>query len=82
MIVNTTPLPVVCIADPERPDDIDYHQWIADTVVGTGRAWISTTRLRSQPAIRVCIMSHRTTKHHVDQLVDLLNEARARAIAR
>jgi aromatic-L-amino-acid decarboxylase len=77
LIVNATPLPVVCIADPKRPEDLEHHQRIVDAVVHTGKAWISTTRLRSNPAIRVCIMSHRATEQHVDQLLELLNEARA-----
>lgn len=75
-IVNATPLPVVCVADAGRRDDADHHQRIVDTVVRSGRAWISTTALRSQPAIRVCVMSHRTTAEHVDRLADLLDRAR------
>ena len=77
-IVNRTPLPVVCIADGARLDDTEHHQRIVDTVVKTGDAWISTTTLRTQAAIRICVMSHRTTERHLDGLLDLLNDSRRR----
>jgi glutamate/tyrosine decarboxylase-like PLP-dependent enzyme len=77
-VANRTPLPVVCITDGGRRDDDAHHQRIVDHVVATGRAWISMTRLRSKSAIRICITSHRTTEHHLEQLVELLNTARAK----
>jgi glutamate/tyrosine decarboxylase-like PLP-dependent enzyme len=80
-IVNSTPLPVVCIADPERAGDIAHHRRIVDTIVGGGRAWLSLTRLAGLPAIRVCTMSHRTTARHVDELAALLDAVRRRAVA-
>lgn len=75
-LVNTTPLPVVCIVDPDRPDDVAHHQRMVDTIVASGRAWLSLTRLRGMPAIRMCTTSHRTTERHVDELVKLLDEVR------
>jgi aromatic-L-amino-acid decarboxylase len=78
-ILNATPLPVVCIADADRPDNLDHHQRIVDTIARTGQAWISMTRLRSQPAIRINVLSHRTTERHLDQLIELLHEARSGA---
>jgi glutamate/tyrosine decarboxylase-like PLP-dependent enzyme len=78
-IVNTTPLPVVCIADRDRPDDADFHGRIVDDIVASGRAWISTTVLRGRPAIRINVISHRTTERHIDQFVGWLAQARRRA---
>jgi glutamate/tyrosine decarboxylase-like PLP-dependent enzyme len=81
-IVNTTPLPLVCVVDPNRPDDVAHHQRIVDTIVESGRAWLSLTRLQTRPAIRICITSHRTTDQHVAQLCALLDAARQDAVQR
>jgi aromatic-L-amino-acid/L-tryptophan decarboxylase len=81
-IVNVTPFPVVCITDPAHRDDVDYHQRIVDNVLQTGSAWISSTMLGSQPAIRICVMSHRTTERHTDRLIELLEDARTGAAPR
>lgn len=48
-IVNDTPLPVVCFADPEAggstPDESwERHSALAESVVRSGRAWISAVR--------------------------------------
>jgi aromatic-L-amino-acid decarboxylase len=79
-IVNATPLPLVCVVDPDRPDDIAHHQRLVDTIVESGRAWVSLTRLRGKPAIRICITSHRTTDQHVARLCALLDAARQDAV--
>lgn len=75
-IINDTPLPVVCFVDPANPSSAVHHQQIVDSVLDTGRAWISTTTVNEQPAIRVCITSHRTQHADVDELVELLRDAR------
>jgi hypothetical protein len=38
--------------------------------------------LGSQPAIRICVMSHRTTERHTDRLIELLEDARIGAATR
>lgn len=80
-VVNTTPLPVVCVVDPERPDDAGHHERIVDAIVASGRAWLSVTRLAGRPAIRICITSHRTTERHIDELAGLLDDVRQGASA-
>lgn len=80
-IVNETPLPVVCFDDPaldalpaEERDRA--HTAIADAVVSSGEAWISTVKLRGKTAIRACITSYRTTERDLDNLVAALDRAR------
>lgn len=73
---NDTPLPVVCFADPGRLRDDEHHRRIADGVVGSGDAWLSTTVIGGEPCLRACICSHRTTDADVDALVGLLAAAR------
>lgn len=82
-IVNDTPLPVVCFADP-RADDLSteqsfaYHDTLARTVVGSGRAWLSTTPCNGRAALRACVISHRTTRADIDALAEAVNRARDR----
>jgi glutamate/tyrosine decarboxylase-like PLP-dependent enzyme len=75
-IVNTTPFPLVCVADADRADDAVHHQRMVDAIVSSGQAWVSVTRVHGKPAIRICITSHRTTGDHVERLVALLAASR------
>jgi hypothetical protein len=46
-------------------------------VVGSGKAWISTTRLaNSLPVLRACITNYRTSPDDIAALVGALEEAR------
>jgi glutamate/tyrosine decarboxylase-like PLP-dependent enzyme len=74
-IVNATPLPVVCFADPEDRT-WEHHDALAQFVVDGGRAWISPVRLNGRAALRACVISHRTTTADIDELVRVLNDAR------
>ncbi|WP_051467801.1 pyridoxal phosphate-dependent decarboxylase family protein [Actinomadura oligospora] len=76
-VLNHTPLPVVCFTDGrDRPSDgpSDVHadaerlQSIAERVLATGRAWISTTSLAGTPALRACITNFATTESDVESL--------------
>jgi len=81
-IANRTPLPIVCFTDGRatRPDAAAYLEWIAQEVVGSGEAWISTTRIgANQPVLRACITNFRTTQADIAALVRSLDKARARA---
>lgn len=77
-VLNDTPLPVVCIGEPGRDDA--FHRGIADAVVARGTAWLSFVRLAGRPAVRACVISHRTTEEDVMALVDELRRARAAAV--
>ncbi|WUH98722.1 pyridoxal-dependent decarboxylase [Spirillospora sp. NBC_00431] len=74
-IVNETPLPVVCFADP-ADETWEHHDALAQRVVGSGRAWISPVRLDGRAALRACVISHRTTSADVEELVQAVNDAR------
>jgi uncharacterized phage protein gp47/JayE len=46
-------------------------------VVGSGKAWISTTRLAgSVPVLRACITNYRTKPEDIAALIAALEEAR------
>lgn len=76
-VLNSTPLPVVCVQDPDHADDRAFHQAVADAVVNEGSAWISTVQLDGRLAVRACVISHRTTDEDVGALVDALGRARS-----
>ena len=82
-IANATTLPIVCFTDAHNahPDPAAYLERIAQEVVGSGEAWISTTRIgANQTVLRACITNFRTTQADVSTLVRSVNSARERAM--
>jgi aromatic-L-amino-acid/L-tryptophan decarboxylase len=80
-VVNRTPLPVVCFQDAQCAEGASprYLKALADVVVASGRAWVSTTTVGARhPAIRACITSFRTEEADLDALVECLASARTR----
>jgi aromatic-L-amino-acid decarboxylase len=77
-VVNETPLPVVCFV-PDSAADPARLARIAAVVEDSGEAWISVAELDGRPALRACIISHRTTEADVDALFDSLERARRAA---
>ena len=78
-IVNQTPLPVVCFRDRKfsGSNESVYLNAIADDLVSSGEAWISTTRLSGTvPVLRACITNYRTQEKEVKHLVAILCQAR------
>lgn len=78
-VVNETRLPIACFVDGRSPQgrSAEHLQAVAQRVVGSGRAWISTVVLRGeQPALRACITNYRTSEGDVDALVEALDQAR------
>lgn len=80
-MVTEPSLAIVCFedartADQPREQRTVHHQAIVDAVVDTGRAWISATRIAGRPVIRVCVTSYLTRKQHIDELAQLLEQAR------
>jgi glutamate/tyrosine decarboxylase-like PLP-dependent enzyme len=79
--INRTPLPVVCVVDPDAdargPEhSAAWHAQAVDSVVRDGHAWVSLVKLAGRPAVRLCVTSHRTTVADVEAVVDALDEAR------
>ena len=78
-IVNKTKLPVVCFVDQQKPEgkSVEFLEHIAQGVVFSGKAWISTTRLKQTiPVLRACITNYRTGPDDIYALVRVLNETR------
>jgi glutamate/tyrosine decarboxylase-like PLP-dependent enzyme len=74
-VANDTPLPVVCISEPEH--DETFHRAVAESVIASGVAWVSFVLLAGRPAVRACVISHRSTADDVAALAAELRRARA-----
>jgi aromatic-L-amino-acid/L-tryptophan decarboxylase len=79
-VVHPRQLSVVCFRHepPELAGDgdaLDRHNLaLVDALAATGRAFLSSTRLRGRVAVRLCFVNWRTTAGDVDEVVRLLGE--------
>jgi glutamate/tyrosine decarboxylase-like PLP-dependent enzyme len=76
-VLNPAGLGVACFEDAQNrvcPDAL------AATVRHTRRAWISSTRLGGRPVVRACVTSHLARERHIDELLDLVDTARAQLL--
>jgi glutamate/tyrosine decarboxylase-like PLP-dependent enzyme len=76
-ITSDRKLAIVCFRyKPRLPlgETDALQQQIADALLTTGRAFLSTTRLNGQTTLRVCFVSWRTTAADVEEVVRLLTE--------
>jgi glutamate/tyrosine decarboxylase-like PLP-dependent enzyme len=64
--------PAVRGRDPEELDRLNLQ--LIDALRATGRAFLSSTRLRGRVAIRFCFVNWRTTAADVEEIVGLLRE--------
>lgn len=81
-LANSTPLPICCFRDStfsgSNTAKADYLESVVREVIASGKAWISTTRVRKDiPVLRACITSYRTNAEDLRILVSALNEARS-----
>lgn len=74
-ILNDTELPIACFAPAVGAEEAVRR--IEAEVTGSGRAWVSIVRVRGQLALRACITSYETGPEDVDELLALLDTARA-----
>ena len=58
----------------DEPDLDRLNLALIDAVRATGRAFLSSTRLRGRTAIRFCFVNWRTTAADVEEVVRLLGE--------
>jgi len=78
-VLNETPLPLCCFVDVRHAEgrSAAYLHAVAMKVVGSGNAWISTTRLaNSVPVLRACITNYRTSPDDIAALIGALEDAR------
>jgi glutamate/tyrosine decarboxylase-like PLP-dependent enzyme len=61
-----------------KPQAADLQVAIAEELMRTGRAFLSTTRLNGDSTLRLCFVSWRTTAADVEEVVRLLTEIGSR----
>jgi aromatic-L-amino-acid decarboxylase len=54
---------------------------LLERINGTGRAFLSSTRLGGRYTVRLCVLSHRTHRRHVDEALSVVQAAAARETA-
>lgn len=75
-VLNRSDLPLVCFTRAGAAWDLDAHQAVADRVIRSGRAWISTVvTARGNPALRACVTNYRTSPADVETLIEALEAA-------
>jgi glutamate/tyrosine decarboxylase-like PLP-dependent enzyme len=83
-VLNDSSLAVVCFFDRTHSEGSSraYLEAVCNAVVDSGEAWVSFTMLdKSRPAIRACVVNHRSREQDVDALIGVLDNARRRAVA-
>lgn len=77
-ILNNSPLPIACFTDKEMKYDPAFIPWLCNSVVTSGKAWISVYPVGGTNAIRACITNYNTTENNLRELIDLLNHFRGK----
>lgn len=70
--VHTPDLNILCFR--RRGLDDEQTADLRERLIRSGKAWITTTILRGERVLRVTMMNPRTTKEHVDAMLDALRE--------
>lgn len=82
IVVNDSPLAIVCFTHPAIRDGSCSARQIVDAVNGTGRAWLSDVTLTGRGSVlRACVTSYRTNEDDVRVLMQELERARERETA-
>lgn len=74
LIVNETELPLICFTHPKIENEPNKVQEIADRMVKSGRAWISTYEINGQLTFRACITNYATDEEDIQNLLSILHE--------
>lgn len=81
LVVNDTPLPVVCFIHPEVRAGALSTAELLEKIYERGRVWISDVAYAGETVFRACITSYRTEKDDLDCLVEEVELAREQVAA-
>lgn len=76
IIMNNTPLPLVCFTDREGLSDSSYAKRLCEKVVRSGEAWVSVYPVKGVNTIRACITNYNTSPEDIKALVATVNRFR------
>jgi glutamate/tyrosine decarboxylase-like PLP-dependent enzyme len=77
VVINHTPLPLVCFTDEEYKSDPSFAKRICEKVINFGEAWISVYPVNGINTIRACITNYNTSHDDVHALVATVNRVRS-----
>ncbi len=77
LIMNYTPLPLVCFTDQRYISDPEFTKSICNKIVGAGDAWISLYPINGISTIRACVTNYNTTPADIRALVDAVSKVRS-----
>jgi aromatic-L-amino-acid decarboxylase len=61
--------------DPPGPDPDAAGAALLDRINASGRVFLSSTKVRGEHLVRVCIVSHRTHRDRIEEAVDIIRAA-------
>lgn len=80
VVVNDTPLPIVCFVDAAHADG-RFLDAVARATLASAGGWLSVPRFANGTrALRACVNNHRSEAQDVERLVEALDAARANAL--
>jgi aromatic-L-amino-acid decarboxylase len=77
VVVNHTPLPLVCFTDEDHKSDPTFTKRICERVIRSGEAWVSIYPVNGLSTIRACITNYNTSSEDVHALVKTVNRVRS-----
>ena len=66
---------------PEQVDAEAFNQALLRRINASGRVFLSSTRVAGTMVLRVCVVSHRTHREHVEDAVRIIRAAAAELVA-
>jgi aromatic-L-amino-acid decarboxylase len=76
LIMNSTPLPLVCFTDEKHMDDPSFTKDICEKVIRSGEAWLSLYPVNGTSTLRACITNYNTSPEDIKALVSLVGRIR------
>jgi aromatic-L-amino-acid/L-tryptophan decarboxylase len=77
IVMNHTPLPLVCFTDKAHKVDPSFTKRICDKVIRSGEAWVSLYNVNRINTIRACITNYNTSPEDIHALVKSVNRSRS-----
>ena len=77
-IENNTPLPIICFTDSEFQNDEIFAQSICQSLIKSGKSWISVYPVNGVLSLRACVTNYDTTQEDIDEFIEEINTERER----
>lgn len=72
-VKNISPFPVICFTDTRFENDLKFSQNILQSILSSGKSWISVYPMHQVQCFRACITNYSTNENDLNELVEELN---------